>query len=222
MCDDQLNVIVIALVVFLCRYARNFTLGIRNSNHYWRYMLPCSILFTVGQCFGAHIYRWTSAAGDVFMAIGISIMVHRVQSDLAVAGSFADFLHRSNAVFRTSQVSGHHLPAHVPRHSKTHTQKKRPSQEGKVLRAQAQAQTQGDGFVSPGDIQLEQLENGAKGSADEEKELKEIETKEENGSVGPATLTEGSTALVKSNRNLVKPDDEVNLYDEKEPELHAL
>lgn len=87
----------------VCRYARNFTLGIRNSNHYWRYMLPCSVMFAAGQSFGSHIYRWTSLMGDVFLVIGISIMVHRVQSDLAVAGSFADFLHRSNTVFRSSQ-----------------------------------------------------------------------------------------------------------------------
>jgi len=112
-----LSALALFVSILMQRYARNFTLGIRNSNHLWRSLLPFSILYLLGQCFKRPVYRVTSNAGDVFLLIGITIMVHRVQSDLAVAGSFADFLHRSNAVFRTSHQSEQHRP---PSHHHQH------------------------------------------------------------------------------------------------------
>ena len=186
-------------------------------------MLPCSVLYTVGQCFGAHIYRWTSMTGDVFMVIGISIMVHRVQSDLAVAGSFADFLHRSNAVFRTSQPSQRKEQELPP------PQKKRNQHN-----------------VAPDDIHLEQLENGVEQGVVEskdkdKKEEEEEEEEEEEGKVDPMVEGGGmekkaqggerqgigSTALVKSDRSLIAREEgeAVDLYIDDmdgEPELHAL
>lgn len=184
--------------VLMQRYARNFTLGIRNSNHYWRYMLPCSILYTIGQSFGAHIYRWTSLTGDVFLVIGISIMVHRVQSDLAVAGSFADFLHRSNTVFRTStsvtkEVEQKSLHAHTRRHKP-----RAGSQESVHVTSQTRDE-----------VQLSQLENGnlqVQSVSHDDIELTEAET-----TVTGAT----STALVKSELYLDSDGDEV-------AETHAL
>jgi hypothetical protein len=88
----------------------------------------------------------SSNCGEVFLLLGITIMVHRVQSDLGVAGSFADFLHRSNSVFRTSSTSrapiDHH---HQKPHRQQHTHRKKSEQQ----------------YVSPGDIHLEEnLQNG--------------------------------------------------------------
>ena len=110
-------------------------------------MLPCSVLYTVGQCFGAHIYRWTSLAGDVFLVIGITIMVQRVQSDLSVAGSFADFLHRSNAVFRSSQQHPHD-----------------PKKHKVVTPVVRREEYKSPADISLEDVHLENIENGEKGN----------------------------------------------------------
>jgi len=100
-----LSAFAILIAIVMQRYAKNFSLGVRNRNYYWRYMLPFSLLHAVGQCFGQRIYPVLSNAGELGLLIGLSVMTHRVQTDLAVAGSFADFLHRSNVVFRNSGQS---------------------------------------------------------------------------------------------------------------------
>jgi hypothetical protein len=97
------------------RYAKDFSLGVRNQNYYWRYLLPISLIYAVTHIFGRRLYPVLSNAGDVCLLIGESLMTHRVQLDLAVAGSFADFLHRSNVVFRSS------LSTHPPSHTTTTT-----------------------------------------------------------------------------------------------------
>lgn len=97
----------LALILFLTRfrYAKDFSLGVRNQNYYWRYLLPISLIYAATQTFGRRLYPVLSNGGDVCLLIGESIMTYRVQLDLAVAGSFADFLHRSNVVFRSSQTT---------------------------------------------------------------------------------------------------------------------
>lgn len=124
--------------LIICRYAKDFSLGVRNQNYYWRYLLPISLIYAATQTFGRRLYPVLSNGGDVCLLIGESIMTYRVQLDLAVAGSFADFLHRSNVVFRsslstlppsqTTSTTHHSHPAHHP-HSHPHHAHHRPSKD---------------------------------------------------------------------------------------------
>jgi len=59
----------------------------------------------VSQIFGTRVYAITSNAGEIALLLGTSFTLLLVQKDLALAGSFADFLHRSNIAFR-APVSG--------------------------------------------------------------------------------------------------------------------
>lgn len=117
--------------VVMQRYAKDFSLGVRNQNYYWRYLLPISLIYAATHAFGRRLYPVLSNGGDLCLLIGESIMTYRVQLDLAVAGSFADFLHRSNIVFSGSQrkksttpasdVHHHHPHPHHPHHHHHHT-----------------------------------------------------------------------------------------------------
>lgn len=51
------------------------------------------------------MYSVTSNAGELALLIGISGIVFLIQKDLALAGSFADFLHRSNKAFNKAVKS---------------------------------------------------------------------------------------------------------------------
>mmetsp|Transcript_571 Transcript_571/g.998 ORF Transcript_571/g.998 Transcript_571/m.998 type:complete len:402 (-) Transcript_571:330-1535(-) len=221
-----LALLALFISVLMQRYARNFTLGIRNSNHYWRYMLPCSILYTVGQSFGAHIYRWTSLTGDVFLVIGISIMVHRVQSDLAVAGSFADFLHRSNAVFRTSATKeGERKSMHAHAHThqyKPSAQSQESVQTTSVTRDEVQISQMENGdlqvqAVSHDDITLvSQEQEGHEGTEGVDRVVEERREEQAEVVSTVSTVPEAtSTALVKGELKLDSDGDEM-------PEMHAL
>jgi hypothetical protein len=80
------------------RYAKHSTLGISN-NRYWRAIVPCSLLQAIGQIFGVKVYQVTSNAGELALLIGVTIVVSLVQRDLVIAGSYANFLHKSNEAF---------------------------------------------------------------------------------------------------------------------------
>ena len=53
----------------------------------------------IGQCFGSSVYHVTSNAGEVALLIGVTFIVGLVQRDLVIAGSFANFLSKSNKAF---------------------------------------------------------------------------------------------------------------------------
>ena len=173
-------------------------------------------------------------------------MVHRVQSDLAVAGSFADFLYRSNAVFRTSHAHDEGKPGAAPKRRRSHTKDKASNH----YHQHHQHHQYHQHHVSPDDIQLEQLESGEQrekltedtGKKQQQEELKDGEEKEKEQPVQQqeqeqervvsraevATGTEagggaggggGSTAVVKRiDRSLMNVDPD----SDEEPELHAL
>lgn len=52
-----------------------------------------------GECFGTNVYQVTSNAGDISLLIGVTFIVGLVQRDLVIAGSFANFLSKSNRAF---------------------------------------------------------------------------------------------------------------------------
>ena len=55
------------------------------------------------------ILSTTSNAGSIFLLMGLSFTLYLIQKDLALAGSFADFLHRSNVAFeyaKSRQLQG--------------------------------------------------------------------------------------------------------------------
>jgi hypothetical protein len=53
----------------------------------------------IGNCFGTSVYQVSSNAGEVALLIGVTFIVGLVQRDLVIAGSFANFLSKSNKAF---------------------------------------------------------------------------------------------------------------------------
>lgn len=87
------------------RYGQNMTFAIRNQNIYWRSFIPCSLIYCVSKVFKSDYYRTTSPAGDIVLVFGLSVVIDRIQKDLAVAGSFADYLAGSNIAFHASSTA---------------------------------------------------------------------------------------------------------------------
>ncbi len=56
--------------------------------------------------FGTEYFLVTSCAGEIVLVIGLCVVIDRMQKDLAIAGSFADYLAGSNAAFRPSANNG--------------------------------------------------------------------------------------------------------------------
>jgi hypothetical protein len=75
-------------------------------------LLPLSLGYAVSRCFNTYYFAVISNAGDLCMLIALTVLTYRLQLDLAVAGSFADFLHRSNVVFRSSHAVSSPSPSH--------------------------------------------------------------------------------------------------------------
>ena len=86
-------------ILFFYRYGINFTIGLAY-NRRWRYIFPCVLCQVISQIFGVPVYAITSNAGEIALLIGITFILFLIQKDLALAGSFADFLHRSNVAFQ--------------------------------------------------------------------------------------------------------------------------
>ena len=47
------------------------------------------------------IFSYTSKVGEVVLLVAVTFLVYLVQEDLLLAGSFADYLHKSNIAFST-------------------------------------------------------------------------------------------------------------------------
>ena len=86
------------------RYGNNLTIGLLH-NRRWRLVIVSVLGQAVGQCFGGNVYPVTSNAGELTLLIGITWLVRLVQDDLALAGSFADFLHQSNLAFSSIEAA---------------------------------------------------------------------------------------------------------------------
>ena len=68
----------------------------------------------MGQSFNSAVYPTTSNAGNLCLLLGVSWMIHKVQKDLILAGTFADFLHTSNLVLKRSlQKDTNAVPQHT-------------------------------------------------------------------------------------------------------------
>lgn len=65
----------------------------------------CAVAQGVGQVFTVADYSATSNAGEIALLIGATVLVYLVQEDLALAGSFADYLRTSNIAFK--QIAEH-------------------------------------------------------------------------------------------------------------------
>lgn len=76
------------------------TIGITTRKR-WRVILPCSLAYIVGQIFGKHWYVVSSNLGQIILLGGVTFLLHLVEEDLRLAGTFADFLHKSNMAFTT-------------------------------------------------------------------------------------------------------------------------
>ena len=75
------------------------TIGLTTRKR-WRVVLFCSLILSVGYIPGSQLFTITSSIGELVMLIGASFLVYLVQEDLFLAGSFADYLHKSNLAFR--------------------------------------------------------------------------------------------------------------------------
>ena len=76
------------------------TIGITTRKR-WRVILPCSLAYIIGQIFGKHWYVVSSNLGQIILLGGVTFLLHMVEEDLRLAGTFADFLHKSNMAFTT-------------------------------------------------------------------------------------------------------------------------
>lgn len=102
-----LSVISIVVGISLYSYGNNLSIGLLHTRR-WRLILPCVICQAVGQVFySSKIYPISSNAGEIILLLGTTLLLHLVQKDLARAGSFADFLRRSNIAFNRIDC---HLP----------------------------------------------------------------------------------------------------------------
>ena len=77
------------------------TIGITTRKR-WRVILPCSLAFIIGQIFGEYWYVASSNLGQIILLGGVTFLLHLVEEDLRLAGTFADFLHKSNMAFTTN------------------------------------------------------------------------------------------------------------------------
>lgn len=109
-----LSAMAIYICVVLYKYAKHCTLGISN-NRYWRAIIPCTAIQAAGECFGTNVYQVTSNAGNLSLLIGVTFIVGLVQRDLVIAGSFANFLNKSNRAFaNVSTLGSHSSPPETP------------------------------------------------------------------------------------------------------------
>lgn len=110
-----LSALGLYMALVLYKYGVNFTISLAY-NRRWRIIIPCIIAYTIAHIFGTKCYTTTSNAGSICLLIGLSFILFLIQKDLALAGSFADFLHRSNLAFdyakaRELQLSGNDVAA---------------------------------------------------------------------------------------------------------------
>jgi hypothetical protein len=92
-------------------------------------------------------------------------MTYRVQLDLAVAGTFADFLHRSNVAFRqptTHHAHPHHHHPHPPHHQQQPTHQPLPKQGDYALVSVNQQEAQ---EASLGDLEMNHQSSPSPSSA---------------------------------------------------------
>ena len=82
------------------RYGKYHSLGLVNR---WRYFSFFGLAVIVGYCFSYNVYPVTSNAGELTLLLGLTGLVWFVQAELFMAGTFADFLHRSNLAFTPLQ-----------------------------------------------------------------------------------------------------------------------
>jgi hypothetical protein len=93
-----LSIVCLFVSVAVMRYGLNMTIGLTTRKR-WRVVLLCSLCLTVGYVFQTNYYPFTSNFGEATMLVGVSFLIYLVQEDLFVAGSFADYLHKSNLAF---------------------------------------------------------------------------------------------------------------------------
>jgi hypothetical protein len=100
-----LSIISLVVGISLYSYGNNLTIGLLHTRR-WRLILPCVICQAIGQVFySSKVYPTTSNAGEVILLLGTTLLLHLVQKDLARAGSFADFLRKSNIAFNKNNGS---------------------------------------------------------------------------------------------------------------------
>lgn len=95
--------LVVSLSIY--RYGNNVSLGLIKTRR-WRIPLISVLGYIVGEIFDTNVYLITSSSGEIFLLMGLTLLIRLVQQDLAFAGQFADFLHRSNEAFSSSVRSG--------------------------------------------------------------------------------------------------------------------
>jgi len=94
--------LVASLAVY--RYGINVSLGLLKTS-YWKLPLITVLAYIVGKIFDTNVYMITSNSGELCLLIGLTLLIKLVQQDLAFAGNFADFLHRSNHAFSVQSAT---------------------------------------------------------------------------------------------------------------------
>lgn len=91
-----LSYMALVISIAIHRYGKYHSLGLVNR---WKYFSFFGLSVIVGYCFSYSVYPVTSNAGELTLLLGVTGLVWFVQKDLYMAGTFADFLHRSNLAF---------------------------------------------------------------------------------------------------------------------------
>lgn len=81
-----------------CRYGNNVTISL-SSRYRWRCLFVCTLFQIAGEVFPLNVYPLTSNTGELILLMGITYTTFLIEEDLALTGTFADYLHRSNIAF---------------------------------------------------------------------------------------------------------------------------
>jgi hypothetical protein len=80
------------------------TIGLTTRKR-WRMVFLASLCLIGGYIPGGLWFPATSNLGEAVFVAGATFMAYLVQEDLFLAGSFADYLHKSNLAFRQARVA---------------------------------------------------------------------------------------------------------------------
>ena len=91
------SAMTLCMSLALHRYGKYSAMGLIN---HWKFFWLAAACLVAGYCFSDTVYPVTSNAGELALLLGLTFIVHLVQTDLGSAAEFADFLHQSNQAFQ--------------------------------------------------------------------------------------------------------------------------
>lgn len=97
-----LSFVALAMGLTVHRYGKYYAMGLVNR---WKYFWFAVLPLVAGYCFSYTVYPVTSNAGELVLLMGMTLLVWFTHEDIYMTGAFADFLHRSNALFMLPSIA---------------------------------------------------------------------------------------------------------------------